>query len=154
MQGLPDGDGRSPTIDHIVPLVANGTESADNLRCACRRCNTEKGSQPIWDKLRLLLAPGIREDVVILLPAPPTLEHLIELWRYYYFDGDDPQEWWNKPPHPMVEPIARAYPREPPAVVVKSLRIYAATDAPGQLISETAYSDGKTTIKRRRVNNG
>lgn len=148
MQGLRAGDGRGPTIDHIVPLFRNGTDSSDNIRCACRRCNTEKGSLPIWGKLKLRIALGIREDVLKLLSVPLTLDDLIQLWRYYYFDGDEPQEWWNKPPHPLVEPIGRAYPAPRPLNPIKSLRIYAADDMSSQIIVETEYADGHKTVER------
>lgn len=113
VQGARTGDGRAATVDHIVPLVRNGTESEDNIRCACSRCNTEKGSQTIWNKLKLRIAPGIKEDVLKLLPSPLGLNDLVQLWRYYIFDGDHEQEWWNKPPHPLVTPIARTYPKPP-----------------------------------------
>jgi 5-methylcytosine-specific restriction endonuclease McrA len=149
LRGLPRGDGRNPTIDHVVSLIQNGTQNNDNLRCACHRCNTEKGTLSIWDKLKLRIAPGIREEVLKLLSAPLTLDDLVQLWRYYYFDGDEPQEWWNKPPHPLIEPIGRAYPAPPPLNPIKSLRIYAADDVPSQIIVETEYADGHKTVERR-----
>lgn len=30
-------------VDHKVPLVAGGTNQADNLQAACRTCNTSRG---------------------------------------------------------------------------------------------------------------
>ena len=32
-----------PTIDHVMPLAKGGTHTWDNVRLACRRCNSEKG---------------------------------------------------------------------------------------------------------------
>jgi hypothetical protein len=91
--------------------------------------------------------------VLALLRAPPTLGQLIELWRYYYFDGDAAQQWWNKPPHPLIEAIPRAYPPERPVVLVRSLRVRLANDASGQVIVEKVYSDGHKTTERHRVDN-
>ncbi len=31
-----------PTIDHVIPLAKGGTHTWDNVRLACRRCNSEK----------------------------------------------------------------------------------------------------------------
>jgi 5-methylcytosine-specific restriction endonuclease McrA len=32
------------TVDHIVPLAMNGSNSDDNLQCACKSCNTQKAA--------------------------------------------------------------------------------------------------------------
>jgi 5-methylcytosine-specific restriction endonuclease McrA len=37
---------RAPELDHIVPLAAGGEHSYRNTQCACRRCNSSKGSTP------------------------------------------------------------------------------------------------------------
>jgi 5-methylcytosine-specific restriction endonuclease McrA len=37
----------SPHCDHIVPLIAGGTNDLDNLACACRECNTGKGGRTL-----------------------------------------------------------------------------------------------------------
>lgn len=34
----------APELEHVVPLSAGGDHSYDNTRCACRRCNREKGA--------------------------------------------------------------------------------------------------------------
>lgn len=34
----------APELEHVVPLSAGGSHSYDNVRCACRRCNREKGA--------------------------------------------------------------------------------------------------------------
>ena len=38
-------EGRDATVDHIVPKAAGGTDEADNLVAACRRCNGIKSDQ-------------------------------------------------------------------------------------------------------------
>ena len=37
-------DAQAPSIDHVFPLSRGGTHSLDNVRCACRRCNSRKGA--------------------------------------------------------------------------------------------------------------
>lgn len=34
--------GRSLTLDHVIPLVRGGTHTSDNLKVACRSCNSRK----------------------------------------------------------------------------------------------------------------
>ena len=36
---------RQPTIDHVHPTSRGGTDDFDNLVCACRHCNQEKGNR-------------------------------------------------------------------------------------------------------------
>lgn len=38
--------GDDPTVDHIVPLAAGGTDRFSNLRVLCRSCNGRKGCRP------------------------------------------------------------------------------------------------------------
>lgn len=35
----------APEIDHIVPLSEGGNHVQENVQCACRRCNSEKGAK-------------------------------------------------------------------------------------------------------------
>jgi hypothetical protein len=37
----------SPTVDHVVPLSRGGQHTLDNVRTACLRCNSVKGSDLI-----------------------------------------------------------------------------------------------------------
>lgn len=34
----------APELDHVIPLSKGGTHTADNVQCACRKCNREKGA--------------------------------------------------------------------------------------------------------------
>jgi 5-methylcytosine-specific restriction endonuclease McrA len=36
-----------PTIDHIIPLIDNGTHTWDNVQCACLQCNCRKKNRLI-----------------------------------------------------------------------------------------------------------
>lgn len=40
---------RDFTIDHVVPLVDGGSDTLDNLTCACSSCNLSKGPRPVED---------------------------------------------------------------------------------------------------------
>ena len=33
------------TVDHIIPISRNGTDSDENLICACKSCNYSKGAK-------------------------------------------------------------------------------------------------------------
>lgn len=48
------GDTASLSIDHIIPKIANGTNSADNLVRACKSCNSSKGGRDlmVWHSKR------------------------------------------------------------------------------------------------------
>ena len=90
-------------------------------------------------------------DVLALLPHQPTLEELTELWRYYLFNGDEEQEYRNKPPHSIVEPIVRVFPLAGPVVLIKKLTVYADKDAPGWVIAEREWTDGSKTVERQAL---
>jgi 5-methylcytosine-specific restriction endonuclease McrA len=46
------------TIDHVIPRTKGGTDSWDNLVCACVRCNTKKGGRtPEQINMKLLQKP-------------------------------------------------------------------------------------------------
>jgi hypothetical protein len=45
---------RAPELDHILPLAVGGTHSHDNVACACRKCNQNKGAMPMG-QMRLTL---------------------------------------------------------------------------------------------------
>lgn len=35
----------APELDHIVPIAHGGTHTVDNVACACRKCNRDKGAR-------------------------------------------------------------------------------------------------------------
>jgi len=39
------------TMDHVIPLVADGKHELENLRPACHRCNSSKGGQ-LWGQIQ------------------------------------------------------------------------------------------------------
>lgn len=41
----------APEMDHIIPLAQGGSHTWDNVACACRKCNSGKGSQIIGQQL-------------------------------------------------------------------------------------------------------
>lgn len=41
------GSGAPNTVDHIVPVSAEGAHRWDNLTAACGRCNSSKGAKPL-----------------------------------------------------------------------------------------------------------
>jgi hypothetical protein len=36
------------TLDHVVPVIAGGSDDFPNMALACRRCNTKKGTKERW----------------------------------------------------------------------------------------------------------
>ena len=45
------GSGTDISIDHLIPKVANGSNSADNLIRACKHCNSSKGGKDLLEWL-------------------------------------------------------------------------------------------------------
>jgi len=41
----------APEIDHIVPISKGGGHTKENTQCACRQCNSTKGSKPLGQTL-------------------------------------------------------------------------------------------------------
>jgi len=52
---------RERTLEHLVPRSRGGRSDLDNLRIACRRCNRERGSQPLAAYARRARAPDLGE---------------------------------------------------------------------------------------------
>jgi predicted nucleic acid-binding Zn ribbon protein len=38
----------APEVDHIIPIAVGGAHSLDNVACACRRCNIQKGDKILY----------------------------------------------------------------------------------------------------------
>lgn len=53
------------TVDHVQPLMLDGTHHPDNLRPACHPCNASKGPKRLWDWARDRL-PDLTTDAVLL----------------------------------------------------------------------------------------
>jgi len=45
---------RYPTLDHIQPRALGGSDAPENLRLACRQCNTLRGVNVDWTPLEVL----------------------------------------------------------------------------------------------------
>jgi len=71
------------TVDHVVPKVRGGTDSWENLVCACIKCNNKKGNR----------APEVAGIKLLRTPVRPThltfIRHFIgikdEKWKPYLF---------------------------------------------------------------------
>lgn len=46
----------APELDHVVPLALGGTHTWGNVACACRKCNGEKGANPLGQLLLSIAA--------------------------------------------------------------------------------------------------
>lgn len=47
-------------IDHIKPLSSGGSDTQDNMRAVCKRCNQLKAAMNYFDFVHLLRKQGIR----------------------------------------------------------------------------------------------
>lgn len=45
MPDVRESGDRPPTIDHVTPRIAGGTDDLDNLVLACPECNSRKGTR-------------------------------------------------------------------------------------------------------------
>jgi 5-methylcytosine-specific restriction endonuclease McrA len=43
----------SLTLEHVIPLSVGGGWKIENLKLACRTCNTNRGSLPVWLFIRM-----------------------------------------------------------------------------------------------------
>lgn len=73
------------TLDHVVPKSLGGTDSWENLVCACSECNTRKGDRlPQAAGLRLIRRPKKPHYFTFVLAA---LGEMPERWRKYLFQN-------------------------------------------------------------------
>lgn len=71
------------TTDHVIPRVLGGTDSWENLVCACVECNMKKGNLPLHKSgLRLLKKPKKPHFFTFILNS---LGNIPDLWRQYLF---------------------------------------------------------------------
>ena len=49
------------TVDHVIPISKGGTNTIDNLRCCCIRCNSLKGNFTFSEQLRAAILNEINE---------------------------------------------------------------------------------------------
>ena len=47
----------APELDHRIPMVLGGSHTWDNVQCACRSCNAEKGGTKVIGQLHLFPEP-------------------------------------------------------------------------------------------------
>lgn len=60
------------TVDHLIPRLAGGPDSADNLVAACSACNASKGGRDVYDWAR-------RKG---FFPLGVTRRYLVLAWRW------------------------------------------------------------------------
>ncbi|MEO0093783.1 MAG: HNH endonuclease [candidate division WOR-3 bacterium] len=71
------------TTDHVIPKVLGGTDSWENLVCACVECNTKKGNLPLHKSgLKLLRKPKKPHFFTFILNS---LGQIPAPWRQYLF---------------------------------------------------------------------
>ena len=72
----------SMTVDHIKPRKLGGSDTWDNLVCACARCNNKKGDgSPKEAGMKLLSNPG-RPSYITFMQRNGTMT---DEWRPYLF---------------------------------------------------------------------
>ncbi|MEO0072918.1 MAG: HNH endonuclease [candidate division WOR-3 bacterium] len=71
------------TTDHVIPKGKGGTDSWENLVCACVECNTKKGNKPYMSVgLKLLRKPKKPTYLQFILSSRDKIP---EEWRPYLF---------------------------------------------------------------------
>ncbi len=84
---------RRMTVDHVIPRAYGGTDTWDNLVCACTKCNNIKGNRPP-DKagMKLLRKPRQPNHLTFI-------HHFVGIydrcWKPYLFIGDRAIQWWE-----------------------------------------------------------
>lgn len=71
------------TTDHVIPKALGGTDTWENLVCACPECNARKGNRtPAQAKMTLRRKPKAPHYVTF---AVNSLGEIPEAWRQYLF---------------------------------------------------------------------
>jgi 5-methylcytosine-specific restriction endonuclease McrA len=74
------------TVDHVVPKKYGGTDTWENLVCACLKCNNKKGNRtPEEANMKLMCKPRKPNHIMFI-------QHFVGVrdkrWRPYLFLGD------------------------------------------------------------------
>ena len=64
-------NGPGTSVDHLIPRLAGGPDSADNLVTACKSCNSSKGGRDLYDW-------ASRQE---FFPLGVTRRYLVLAWR-------------------------------------------------------------------------
>jgi 5-methylcytosine-specific restriction endonuclease McrA len=71
------------TIDHILPKAKGGTDSWENLICACTLCNNKKGDRtPVEARMELLYRPFRPSHIMFIKNVVGKLD---ENWKPYLY---------------------------------------------------------------------
>ncbi len=71
------------TIDHILPKAKGGTDSWENLICACTLCNNKKGDRtPVEARMELLYRPFRPSHIMFIKNVVRKLD---ENWKPYLY---------------------------------------------------------------------
>ncbi|MCK4858210.1 MAG: HNH endonuclease [candidate division Zixibacteria bacterium] len=74
---------RPLTVDHVIPRLQGGTDTWDNLVCACDRCNNKKGDRtPAEAGMSLLKAPARPSHLTFMRQL---IRRGDEIWSKYLF---------------------------------------------------------------------
>lgn len=75
-------DGRTMTIDHVIPKAMGGDFTWENLVTACKECNNRKNNRPPWDARMALRAKPKKPK---LLPWSVFRKEIPSSWGPYLF---------------------------------------------------------------------
>ncbi|MEO0069525.1 MAG: HNH endonuclease [candidate division WOR-3 bacterium] len=71
------------TTDHVIPKALGGTDSWENMVCACSECNARKENRtPAQANMKLRRKPKTPHYITFAVNA---LEEIPEAWRQYLF---------------------------------------------------------------------
>lgn len=71
------------TVDHIIPKARGGTDSWENMVCACTSCNNKKGNRtPSEANLRMLYKPYAPNHILFIKNSVAKID---ETWKPYLY---------------------------------------------------------------------
>lgn len=83
-------DLRTMSPDHIHPVFYGGTDHVDNIACACRACNSRKGSRPV---AFMRFATNLSRHPASEFVTPIQAYELIALGVVFPFDPNEPMHF-------------------------------------------------------------